>query len=299
MALDFSNHSPHRALKICKSVINPHLLHWFQRPILTLCLALGISSGVYATSCVPLESRYFVLCDGNSCKGSFSVHDVAASSTCSRRPVVGDLGPSAGTYLSKLVMAASEPNPRGLYMVKLPFRYWHDLKPNTDEGIIEIIDESLLRVDRTAQGVRTMDMAEVAKLLSKRFNGQWITLVEVESSVQSVAKKRAAFETDALKEKVKSTLFWMASWLTALLALLALVHSVHMYFSRLYSGSSEKGRFALLTPLSIQFAIASIGVAVAFSMPFVDFWPGILLVPAVIPILLAEGWARFLNRRGR
>ena len=49
-------------------------------------------------------------------------------------------------------------------------------------------------------------------------------------------------------------------------------------------------------PLLAQLLVAIAGVLVALINPF-DLWVGTLLVPAVVVVLLTEGWAWFLRRR--
>ena len=49
-------------------------------------------------------------------------------------------------------------------------------------------------------------------------------------------------------------------------------------------------------PLLAQLLVAMAGVLVALIYPF-DLWVGVLLVPAIVVVLLTEGWPRFLRRR--
>jgi hypothetical protein len=110
--------------------------------------------------------------------------------------------------------------------------------------------------------------------------------------------KRKHDEKTATRELLENTLLWTAYWLSFVVATLAFIHSVHLYFARLHarSASASKWRFAM--PLAIQVTVALLGGITLFGGPF-DFWPGSLLLPAAITVLLAETWARYRSRPPR
>lgn len=145
--------------------------------------------------------------------------------------------------------------------------------------------------------VRELSATEIAGQLKKTDLHGILVQVTKDATVQGADAKRTAFEALAFREKIQSVLFGGAFWGSSLFALFALVHSVHVYFLRIYRPSPGTSRVALLVPVGTQLGIGSIGVAAAIAMH--DFWPGSILVPAVALILLCEGWTLFRVSRRR
>ena len=267
-----------------------------NRVLLFLFFAFGLTLDAAATSCTPFEHRYFVLCDATGCRGAFGVMEVPSFGTCSRRPVVDDLDRRVGDFLSKVVLDARAPEAHGLYLIKLSARWWNADNPGTFEGVTEILGQ-LLHRDGSEWKVTfsAMSISEIVAQLNERQSREWLKQVGTDPSLEAVEVERSTFEALAIKAQVKNIILAVAYWLSSLIALLVFVHSVHVYFSRLYDLRYPKRRFALILPLAIQIAIGGIGGVVTFLYPF-EFWFGALLIPAAVVILLAEGWARFQRK---
>jgi hypothetical protein len=259
------------------------------RIILSLLLVVGFTGAASATSCTALSQSYFVRCDASGCHEVFSVIEVPAFRTCSRRPVVEEVDKQVGEFIGKIVMGIHTHEARGLYEVRLPVHYWGTPNPNKFERLMEQLEEAL---PSNASGdrckVRELSSTEIAGQLKKTDLRDILVQVTKDATVQSADAKRTVFEALAFKEKIQSVLFGGAFWGSSLFALFALVHSVHVYFLRIYRPSPGRSRVTLLVPVGTQLGIGSIGVAAAIVM--LDFWPGSFLVPAVALILLCEGW---------
>jgi hypothetical protein len=265
--------------------------------ILFLCIAMGIALDATATSCAPFKHRYFILCDGAGCRGAFSSIEISAFGACGRRPVVDSINREIGSFLGKIVMEARPANSSGLYMITLSSRFWGRANPNTPAGLSEVLDESLLRYDgRDKLDFASMPPSKIVELFNKHHGAHWLVHVTSDPTPQAVEAKRSDFEAEAIKEHAISIMLAIAYWLSFLVALLALIQSVHLYFLRLYDAGARKSSTALLTPVMIQLAILVVGIVPVFVAPS-GLWPGTLLVPAAIVIMFAEGWAKFWRRR--
>ena len=225
-------------------------------------------------------------CDAQRCTGEFRVEEIAAFDTCGRRPVVKSIDPQVADFLATLV---GSPTP-GVYTIKLPDRYWR--AEVDDGGLVALLDrmkdrlvsyESRERVDLGSVGP-----AELRQLVEKHLDVEWLIK---ETEHQSVLEARRAWESEARRAHALDILLWIAYWASFVAALSWLVHSIHVFFSRLYHVPA-KSLAGFASPCLAQIVIGAVGVAAAIFMPF-TFWPGTLLVPVVVVVLLAEGWARF------
>ncbi len=268
-----------------------------RRVILALCLTAGANLDAAATSCMPLEHRYFVVCDGQSCRTAFSVLEVAGFSKCSRRPVIANPDTQVDAFLGLLVKEVRKSEARGIFEIKFDGGYWDAATPDTPEIFFKLLKGSV-QIDEKLKcsDIRVMPLGELIPQLNEQRGESWLVQRAEGTSVKEIAALRAGFETKALQQKIIGIAGVSVNWLSSLLALLALIYSVPLYFSALYGTSQQKRRAALLTPVAIQLAVGALGVGAALVYPF-DVWPGTLLVPAALVILLAEAWAKFRLRR--
>lgn len=265
------------------------------RILLSLLLVVGVAGNATATSCMPNTHSYYARCDGNGCQGVYAVVEVDEPRVCGRRPVVEDIDPQVGDFVSKLVVEM-QPQAHGLYQLSLSHRYWHAQKSGKYERFLEALEDTLpLSSNGEACKARELTVAETAKQLAAAEHRGKLVKVTDDATVQGANTKRKALEKDAFREHLESILYSVVFWGGSLIALLVLTHSVHQFYDRLHKPVLEEGR-SLLLPLGLQLALGAIGVAAAVLAPL-DFWPELLLVPAVILVLLAEGWASWLVRR--
>jgi hypothetical protein len=265
--------------------------------ILALCLTAGANLEASATSCGPMEQRYFMVCDGQGCRTAFSVLWVEGfSRLCSARPVVADPDTQVSAFLGALVQAAHKPEVRGLFEIKLSTRYWARSTLESPDGFFESLKNSVhLDEQWKCSDIRLMPLSELIPQLKEQHGESWLVQRVEGTSAKEIAALRADFETEALQQQLIGIAGVSVNWLSSLLALLALIYSVPLYFSALYGASQPKRRAALLTPVAIQSAVGALGVGAALLYPF-DFWPGTLLVPAALVILLTEAWAKLSLR---
>ncbi|UUZ56680.1 hypothetical protein LP419_17305 [Massilia sp. H-1] len=119
-----------------------------------------------------------------------------------------------------------------------------------------------------------------------------VTLLSADASPDKIAALRRDYEAAERTAFWHATLVSIAFWVSSIIALLVLMFSVYMYFRRL------RGRASLWVPVAIQLLVAGLGVAMAVVTLFGPFWPGVLLVVSMVPVLLAvEGVACVLKKR--
>jgi len=264
----------------------------FIRIILSLLLLLGVAGTASATSCSPFTQRYFILCDTSGCRAAFSVNEVSGFEACDRRPEVEAMDPQVGDFVSKIVTEMRAPDANGLYQLTMSAPYWHEPGQTKYERLMVQLEHTVPRDESGARcKVNVLSAAEIAEKLKKSESDGVLVHVSKDATVQDVDARRRAFETQELLEKMQSILLSMTYWASSVLVLLALVQSVFLYFQRTYRPVPGKRWVALMLPVAIQLAVGGIGVGVAMSMH--NFWPGSFLVPAVVLVLLCEGWTSF------
>jgi hypothetical protein len=230
----------------------------YSRLGVLLALCLGFLCDAAALSCSPIKTRYIFQCDTEHCSAAFSVRDVHTSGACSRRPQVEVIGPGVVVQAAGLVDAVRPPAARGLYELTMAKPYW-----TGDEN-----DPHAWFKDNAISAV---------------------TLLQDDASAEAVAGLRRTYESDARAAYWKSILFSCVFWSSAVIALLALIASVRMFFARLHS-TPRKLRH-LLAPMGIQLVVLLAGMMMALFAMTGLFWPGLLLVPVVPVILACEGGA--------
>jgi hypothetical protein len=140
--------------------------------------------------------------------------------------------------------------------------------------------------------------SEVVDLLDKRYAMKWFESSVDVATEEVLQIKRKHYETAAARELLENTLLWTAYWLSFVVATLAFIHSVHLSFARLHARSTSASKWRFAMPLAIQLTVALLGGIALFGGPF-DFWPGSLLLPAAITVLLAQAWASNRSRTPR
>lgn len=247
-----------------------------------------------ATTCRPYDDRYFLSCDKGVCQAAFRVAEVEGFGTCSRRPAVEDVDPKVGAYLVSLLLASAGSGADGVYELRFPISIWWRRDSGRWEDFKTGLDGSL-RYEEGPHCVGDLKPAEMSALLDKKHPG-WLTH-RADMAPGGLPALRRSLERDALMQHLLVVLAWVAYWSSSLLALLALVHSVQLYFSRLYADVEPPKLRRLAGPLGMQLGLALLGAAALFAIPIYMFWAGSLLVPTIVVILLAEGWARFRSGR--
>lgn len=264
----------------------------FMRIILALMLLLGATSTASATSCTPFTQRYFILCDTGGCRAAFSVNQVSGFEACDRRPVVEVMDRQVGEFVSNIVAAMRAPETNGLYQLTMSAPYWSERGQSKYDRLMAQLQQALPSNEGGACcKVRELPVAEIAARLKKAETAGILVHMSKDTTAQGVDARREAFEAEEFQESMQSILLSVTYWGSAVVVLLALVQSVYLFFQRTYRPGPGKRWVALLVPLAIQLAVGVVGVGVAMSMH--NFWPGSLLVPAVVLVLLCEGWTSF------
>jgi hypothetical protein len=270
---------------------------WFRslRSRISIALVLGVFAtwqSVSATSCVRREDRYFLVCREGTCESAFRVAQVNAFGTCARRSKVMETEVAAGQFLVPLLQQA-RPHANGLFALNFSTQWWHGDDENAFRTLKYNLDLLLPREDQEqARSIVSMPPIEAVKLLDHALRSAWIVQVSVDPSPETLQGEKKQLEHKANLEHWRSLMRAIGWWSSFLIVLAALVHSIHLFFFRLHSRTLPPRRWALLVPVATQASIGGAGVAAFFVAPF-EFWPGSVLIPAVVVILLAEGWAKF------
>lgn len=275
--------------------VAPYILGQLMRrprlgPIVAAVLLILCAACAHATSCTPRDVRYVFSCDGQRCTGAFRVDEVAAFGSCSRRPLVQDIDPKLAEFLAPLVGPAKP----GVYTITLPDQYW---RAEADDGSLEALldrlnDRAVEHGDRGRVDWRALNPTELRQAVEKRYGSEWLSQ---DTAHGTAPQARHGWESAAWRAQALAVSQWAAYWASFAAALVWLVHSIHAFFFRLYRAPAQ-GLRRFAAPWTAQLVIGAVGVGAAVLMPF-EIWPGTLLVPVVVVVLLAEGWACFRRRR--
>lgn len=263
-----------------------------SRQLIVACLALlgSMPTATSATSCAPVTERYFVTCTGALCKTQFRVTQVDAFGLCGRRGRVEEPDHALSEYVASLLNVAKSSKEDGTYVIAFRFRHWrHDKAPTFDAFQRNVLHE-LFPGKVAGWSLNELPATTVVEMLERHIGPDWITReANTAQDLEAVARQ------DAMIQVGRNIGLWFVYWVSFLALVAALVHSIHYFFLRLHGDGSE-GPKRLLKPILIQavvLAFASLGIA--FVM-VTQFWPGLLLVPAVVVIWLAEGWSYYRVR---
>lgn len=261
-------------------------------PVIVMALCILCASSAYATSCAPLQDRYVFSCDTQRCTGEFRVDEVPGFGACGRRPVVKDIDPEVGAFLAPLISASTS----GVYTIVLRDQYW---RGGGDDGSLTPLLGRLKRElvgyeERASIDLRSLSPKELKQMMERELGGDWLKKDVAYSNAQEA---RRAWESKERREHAKIISLWVAYWASFAVFLVWLVHSIHVFFLHLYQTPTQ-GTRQFISPWFAQLIIGFVGAAAAFLVP-VMVWPGVLLVPVVIVVLLAEGWAYYRRRHSR
>lgn len=192
-----------------------------RRVILALCLTAGANLDAAATSCMPLEHRYFVVCDGQSCRTAFSVLEVAGFSKCSRRPVIANPDTQVDAFLGLLVKEVRKSEARGIFEIKFDGGYWDAATPDTPASFFKLLKGSV-QIDEKLKcsDIRVMPLGELIPQLNEQRGESWLVQRAEGTSVKEIAALRAGFETKALQQKIIGIAGVSVNWLSSRAALL-------------------------------------------------------------------------------
>jgi hypothetical protein len=194
------------------------------------------------------------------------------------------------------LLERAKPHATGLFELKFLNMYWYQDDEDAFKTLTKNLDATVsARSQKQPRSVAPMPPDEVAQLLNDAYGSGWIARISSDPSSETVQAEKHRLEGIAQQECWRSALRWTAYWASFLVALAALVHSIHLFFFRLYCSHAAKRSCPLLVPVGIQVFIAVLGIGSFAVIPF--GWPGIVLLPAIATILFAETWAWF--RKGR
>jgi hypothetical protein len=246
-------------------------------------LAMVASSDARASSCGPRFATYYVECRSGQCEAEFRTLYTRAFGSCGKRLVVENVEADADAFLTSLVAAAS-PDNTGLWQVRLPLL---TLDP-TDSGIQAIKEE--LGQHITSEPPSSISAGDWLDLLDHWDRARWLVRVSSDASSATVAGARREAEGIARWEwwsKFADASFY---WLSALVALVALVRTTRRFFFHLHNSSSDGRRRRLWACVLGQAAILGGCIAIAGAYRF-DVWLGLLLVPGILLLWLVQAWA--------
>lgn len=232
-----------------------------------IALFLGLVGDAAATSCSHLNNRFFFACDAEHCVGLFSVRDVPSTKYCERRGQVEAFDPRVTARAMQAVEAGRPVGSTGILELKMTMPYWRNDAANPRDWF----EQNL---------------------------GSAVTLVSTDASPVAIGALRASVESAERSAYWNAILFLIETWGSAAIVILALIHSVHVYFKALYSASAPWTWRPILLPVAVQLALLGGALSVFWQSVIGEFWFGLVLVPAVPLILACEGWALFLKIRG-
>lgn len=258
--------------------------------VAALLLGLGTSGTASASSCRPYSERYFMLCREGACEGAFRVSEVPAFGSCGRRTDVATVDVATTRFLAP-VLEHARPQGNGLFELGLPLH-----RPRAEQPLVAALTHELaLRQLTKSENGKIIDVAsaspgDVASLMARAYGPHWIAQVSAETSDEAVQAAKRKLEQAAKQDRWRDLSHWAAFWGSFLIVLSIFVHSIHLFFLRLHRHARDRRRRSLWTPLLMQAGVGTVGICVPVFTRF-ELWPGVLLLPAVATILLAEAWA--------
>lgn len=237
----------------------------FRLPAL-LALCLCFLGDAAATSCSPFKNRFLFACETQRCTGLFSVRDVATAGGCARLPQVEAIDPRAAPLALQLVEANRPRGSTGILALTMTRSFWD----NPSRGPTDWFEDNVSSA---------------------------VTLISTNASPAAIAAVRAKFVAAERAQYLAAMRSSILSWGSSAIAVLALIYSVHVYFRTLYNPVSPRRWSPFLLPLAVQFTLGGVAAVVLLKSIIGQFWPGLVLVPAVPVILVCEGWALFLKLR--
>ncbi|MBO9664748.1 hypothetical protein [Dokdonella sp.] len=269
-------------------------IRWLAVMALALC-GLGEPWIASATSCSPYLERYFMRCRSGVCEGVFRVSEIRAFGSCGRRT---DVAPADATTTRLLAPVLTHSNPHANGLFELKFRlYW----PEIGQGLITALKNDLyLRRLGVSEDGEILDLAstpigEVVTWMNKAYGSNWISRRDASTSDEVLRAERLTFERTARQERWWNVLRWTAFWTSFLIVLAVFLHSIHLFFLRLYRHADKRREQPLRTPLLVQVGIGMVCLWVPFFTRY-KLWPGMLLLPALAAVLPAEAWAWFRHK---
>jgi hypothetical protein len=187
---------------------------------------------------------------------------------CSGLPEVEDIDPRVAAFLGPVIQQAYGMRASGLYMVSVP------------ESAVDTCPACALSGWTVQQAVTALNGAN---------QGKAFVQLATTPTAETVRSRRSELESAARKAYLIDMSMRVAYWLSSLVALVVLVYSAGLYFSRFYQPMGHAGGRGLWTPLLLQLGVA-LSVPLAFMVFPLMFWPGAFLLPAVGVITLAQGW---------
>lgn len=248
------------------------------------------ASPAHATSCGAIRDRYVFSCEAQRCVAGFRIGGTPAFGVCSRRPVVEDIDPHVAEFLAPLIDAPED----GIYTLGFWSSYWRHA-PN-DGSLTRLaagIADGLLSSDERKR-IDLLELApgELRRRLDEHYGPSWISR---DTTYGSLVEARRAAQDDARRALAVDVASRAVYWVSFGAVLLWFIHSVHTFFRRLYEPVRAAPRRLVPTLLG-QLVIGVLGVVPIFVDRW-QFWPGTLLIPGVVVILPAEGWAWFRSRK--
>lgn len=280
----------------------------FRRPsslpaALTLTVGLlhaFVAQFALASSCRPWPDRYFVSCRDGTCAAELHVTYTGAVGGCERRSRVLEVDDDIGKFIVPIVEAASPP-PQGLYELRFRNPYWFKGENVSFAALLRNLDQdNPNRADPDGASIALLSPTAARERLDRTYGNKWLTKVSGDSSAEGVAEQRVQLERIARNEHLLSVALLASRWGGSLVALILLIYSIHLFFLRLHAEHGKRWR-SLLIPVGMQVAI---GAACVSSIWLADDpWPGVVLIPALATVLLAQGLAvvlrRYASRRAR
>jgi len=258
------------------------------RGMLCAVVLAGVMLDASATSCVGGKQRFYFTCGDRQCTPQFTVVLVPGLGPCSGLPEVEDIDPRVAAFLGPVIQQAHGMQASGLYAVSVPTSTWMGFKGDPLERFTLAMQESAIDTcPACALSAWTVQQAVAA--LNGANQGKAFVQLATTATAETVRSRRSELESEARKAYLIDMSMRVAYWLSSLVALVVLVYSAALYFSRFYQPMGHAGGRGLWTPLLLQLGVA-LSAPLAFMVFPLMFWPGAFLLPAVGVITLTQGW---------
>ncbi len=253
--------------------------------ILFVTCLFALPGSASGSSCRELSNRYYLSCTDGVCTPAFSIIDVSSFGTCGRRLTVNSIEPNDADFLSGLIKSRSMPVSDGVAIATFANRYWGEEANGLEDMLWNEFKYKLAQKEKPDES--SVRPNEFARLIMPYLPDNWIN--ENVAGISNIGAVKRRYEREArwalLVNLFKYSLYWGGTGL----ALLLYLHSVHVYFFRLYNAEARAKKKWAVYPLAMQFAIAAIAIAGLLSI--YSLWIGSILLPAVVCTLLVAAYS--------
>jgi len=253
----------------------------FIKIIVTISI-LTLSKDIFALSCAGFVEEYYFSCRDSQCNPEFQIGFKKAGDACSRRPIVLDINKKVGVYLKTEIEKSDMISENGIFKLLVYFEYW-SYQPSTNVSTLKNVIDNEYNDYLSQPKDHKISSDSIHTDLILGAQGVAIEYVDVLESNKILDIKQNKIREQYF-EFSKYVMYIVIYWGSFLICLTLLVYSINRFYSCFNSGPSIDKR-----SLFIQLGVLIICISSLVTLSW-NVWIGVLLLPVVVVLLIAESW---------